>query len=100
MSKREQVQEEIAGWIREHQDYFDAPYGVIEGLQKFGRGKKRTVTFGVSRYLDAEVSILGENKINLFGRGGIAKNWGIEYRREFSSVDELIEFLSKKIGKR
>ena len=100
MSKREDIQREIYDFLEENSNVFDAPYGILEGMESLGRGKMRTVTFGVSRYLDAVIQILSEKNIILKGQGGLASYHGFSYDGiSFESVDELKEFLKSKLIK-
>lgn len=94
MSKRQEIQEDIADHIRSV-GHFNAPYGVIEGMQPMGRGKKRTISFGVSRTLDATIDIVSPKNIQLSGRGPLAGAWGIEWANKFESADELKRFINE-----
>lgn len=101
MSEREQIQNEIEAFLtgaktKEGYDYFNAPYGIISSLAPFtpgGRGKVRTITFGVSRYLDASVNIYTPKRIKVHGQGGLA----YKVEGEFKSVAELKEFFKKSL---
>lgn len=95
MSPREQIQTDIADWL-ENQSWATAPYGVICGMQKYAKGKVRTITFGVSRYLDATITVVSPKCLKLAGQGAIAARWGIEWPEEFKSKEELINFLVDK----
>ncbi len=92
MSEREQIQETLTEYL-ESKNYFDAPYGVIAGIQKMGNGKIREITFGVSRYLDASIQIWTPKKIVVKGQGGLA----YKFEGEFNSCAELIEHFNKEI---
>lgn len=87
MSEREQIQNKIEDFLSEHSSYFNAPYGIISGLTKIGRGKIRSITFGVSRYLDAEIQIWTPKKIVVRCQGGLY----YKFEGEYNSADELIE---------
>lgn len=91
MSPREQVQTQIYEFLENNQDRFDAPYGIIEGLQPMGSGKIRTITFGVARYLDACAWIWSPQRISIKGQGDLA----YKYVGEYGSVEEVLEVLSK-----
>lgn len=95
MSEREDIQNRLINYLTD-KGCFNAPYGIIDGMLKIGKGKIRNVTFGISRYLDAEIQIWNPKKIVLRGQGGIASNWEIEWGMTFESADELIEFLNEK----
>lgn len=72
MSPREQTQTELAERL-ENNPRFSAPYGVICGMETLPKGGKvRTVTFGVSRYLDATAFIWSPNKITFKAQGPLA----------------------------
>lgn len=95
MSEREQIQETLTEYL-ESKNYFDAPYGVIAGIQKMGKGGKgeiREIAFGVSRYLDASIQIWTPKKIVVKGQGGLA----YKFEGEFNSCEELIEHFNKEI---
>ena len=86
MSPREQSQEQVLSYLRSNEDCFTAPYGIIPGMKSIGKGKARTITFGIAGYLDAEVLILSPNKITVRGQGKLAYLFdGI-----FTSTDDLI----------
>lgn len=93
MSPREQIQEKLENFLND-QSYFNAPYGIISGLQKAGKGKVRTVTFGVARYLDATICIWSPKRLTVRGQGGLAS----KFNGEYSSLDELIVKFKKEIG--
>jgi hypothetical protein len=66
-----------------------APYGVIEGegvSRKSGR-KYRTITFGVSRYLDAYLQYFNPKFIVVHGQGALA----YKYEGVYRSIEELIK---------
>ena len=87
MSPREQTQQQLIARLSENQ-YFSAPYGVIEGMKTLPKGGKvRTVTFGVARYLDATAHVWSPKKITFRGQGGLA----YKLPSEVSSVDEFFE---------
>ena len=91
MSPREQAQIRILQWLIDHQDKFNAPYGIIDSLQNVGKGKVRTITFGQSRWLDCTVSIWSPNRITVDAQGPASRNIDNLYR----SVDELLVALEK-----
>ncbi len=74
MSPREEVQNRLVEFLEAHSDRFNAPYGILDGLETIGSGpgKVRTITFGVSRYLDAGITIWSPNRIQITGQGGLA----------------------------
>lgn len=94
MSPREQLQEELYYWIesRSHSK-FTAPYGVISSLEplKNGKGKVRTITFGVARYLDATITIWSTDKITVQAAGGLA----YKIEGSYGSKEELIKKLEE-----
>lgn len=91
MSEREEIQKKIYNALEENKDYWDAPYGILMGMKSIGKGKIRTVVFGVSRYLDAIVEIWSPNRIVIRGEGGLA----YKVEDEFKSAYEAIERLRK-----
>ncbi len=93
MSPREQAQIEIVEFLTQHESHFNAPYGIIDSLESFGKGKLRTITFGVSRYLDASISIYSPTKIVVKCQGGLDYKFEGTYR----SVQELIKHFSDNI---
>lgn len=101
MSERENIQNEIEAFLqnaksKDGYSFFNAPYGIISSLAPFtpnGKGKIRTVTFGVSRYLDASVNIYTPKRIVVRGQGGLA----YKVEGEFKSVAELKEFFRKNL---
>lgn len=93
MSPREQVQNKIVEYLEQDAARWNAPYGILTGLHpvKNGKGKVRTITFGVSRYLDASIYIWSPDKITIQGQGGLA------YKVEgtFNSSEAVIAHLQK-----
>jgi hypothetical protein len=67
MSPREALARRIAGWLRLNSDVLTAPYGVLEGLHtpSNGRGRARSITFGIARTLDAQLLIWSEKRMEL-----------------------------------
>lgn len=93
MSEREQIQNEIEDFLNENSSYFNAPYGIISGLNKVGRGKIRSITFGVSRYLDGEIQIWSPKKIVVRCQGGL----DYKFEGEYNSKEELIKKFREEI---
>ena len=91
MSEREQIQEQLEQYLSEN-EYFSAPYGVLTGLESVGKGKVRTIAFGVSRYLDATILIWSKNKISVRGQGGLS----YKFEGTYSSAEQLIEHFNKE----
>lgn len=92
MSAREKIQDKLVAFLTNAKDLkgntlFDAPYGIIPGLQAFGKGQMRVIAFGVSRYLDATIKILSPDNIVIQGQGGLA----YKVEGSFKSVDEVIQ---------
>lgn len=84
MSEREQLQNQIVEFL-ESKGKFNAPYGIIEGMQPYGKGKIRTVTFGIARYLDATIDIIKPNDLHVHGRGPLA----YKYCGRYESFEKL-----------
>lgn len=91
MSKREEVANQIGEWLITHKSTFDAPYGVIPGFANRGKGKIRTITFGVARHLDAVVEIWSPILIRLRGQGRLARTID---GQTLHSAQDVIDFLS------
>lgn len=91
MSKREEVANQIGEWLILHQDRFTAPYGVIPGFANRGKGKIRTITFGVARHLDAVVEIWSPILIRLRGQGPLGQKVD---GQTLHSAQDVIDFLS------
>jgi len=75
MSPREQLQEEVYYWLESRsQSKFTAPYGIISSLDniKNGKGKVRTITFGIARSLDATIFIYSLKDIRLTAAGPLS----------------------------
>ena len=90
MSEREQIQNNIVAFLEQHINAFDAPYGVLTGLNPMKRGGKvRTITFGVARYLDATINILSPNNIIVNGQGGLAYKIKGNYKSESEVLTAL-----------
>ena len=85
MSAREQLQADLVELLTEL-ELDTAPYGIIEGMETLPRGGKvRTVTFGVSAYLDATAHIWTPTRIAFKGQGPLAQRLPAE-------VNSLEEF--------
>lgn len=66
MSVREEIQNALYKYFSERQNMYNAPYGVLTGLYTARNGGKyRTVTFGISRLLDAVIYIMTPDKLRL-----------------------------------
>lgn len=89
-SARQLVQEELVAFLTKHADVFDAPYGILPGLQPVGTGGKvRTVTFGRRRVLDAQVCIWAPGLITVHAQGAYASS----FPEKYPSVQVLISHL-------
>jgi len=69
---------------------FNAPYGVIPSIEQKGKGKVRTITFGVSRYLDACIYIWAPNRIQIRGQGGLAYKVEGDYQSAEAAIQGLM----------
>jgi hypothetical protein len=56
-------------------------------MKPYARGKARTITFGINRYLDGEITIVSPTLISVSGRGALA----YKYAGNYKSVKELKE---------
>jgi hypothetical protein len=91
MSARSELFGKLCGWLEEHEDAFDAPYGVVESTipGKYpGSVVAYTVTFGCSRTWDATVTVRDEHTVTLESRGHFTRLNG-----SYPSVEALIEAL-------
>ena len=95
MSPREELQNNLQDWIEmRSKSKFTAPYGVIGSLEpvKNGKGKVRTITFGVARYLDATLFIFGVKDIRCLASGPMSpKIDGAQWK----SYDEVVKALEE-----
>jgi hypothetical protein len=91
MSPREKAQEEIEDYLSED-NYFNAPYGILGGMKPIGKGKIRTIAFGVLRYLDAEIEIWSPTDIRVTGQGGLS----YKFEGNYGSVSTLIDHFKKE----
>lgn len=91
MSEREKTSEQIEDYL-EGDSYFNAPYGILPGIEPLGRGKIRTIAFGVNRYLDATIRIYTPKKIVVRGQGGLA----YKFDGTYYSAEELISHFKKE----
>jgi len=91
MSEREVFTQALADNLRELRDW-TAPYGILVGIESAGRGKVRTITFGVARYLDATIKVFSPTYIILESAGPMAR-YGSPL--SFKSSGELLEFIKE-----
>ncbi len=91
MSDREVVQVAIADQLM-GEPKFNAPYGVLTGISKDNR--YRTVTFGISRTLDAEIRVYGPHFILLRWETAIRK-LPRHGSQKFTSITDLMKFLKE-----
>jgi hypothetical protein len=90
MTPREQIQNDIEEYLGNNK-YFTAPYGIISGMESLGRGKVRTVTFGVARYLDATVYIYSPANIQVRGQGPLT----YKFEGKFNSFLDFKGFMDE-----
>lgn len=90
MSRREQVQQQILTHLEEHAQTWNAPYGILSGLESVGRGKVRTITFGQARNLDAVIRIWTPTRIEVEGHGPLA--YAVQGR--FNSPEDFITHIA------
>ena len=95
MSEREQIQNEINAFLEQNGNYFNAPYGILDGMESFGKGKVRVITFGVARYLDATVKIYSPTNIQVRGQGALLYKFQGFYR----NAKDLINHFKSQITK-
>jgi hypothetical protein len=92
MSPREEVQGVLVAFLMKHNDTFNAPYGVAPALSPApnnGRGKVRTVTFGIAATLDATAYIWSVSNVIVAAQGPYARS----VQGKYANVDELIQKL-------
>jgi fatty acid-binding protein DegV len=91
---RGKVQHKLVEWLSQHTAQFDAPYGILDSVDKLANGGAvRRITFGVARHLDATISIWSPNRISIDGQGAFANRISGTY----TSADEVITKLSDVI---
>jgi hypothetical protein len=73
----------------ENSKRWTAPYGVIagEGVSKKSGRKYKSITFGVSRYLDAYLQYFSPNFIVVKGQGALS----YKYEGVYRSIEDLIK---------
>lgn len=95
MSEREQFVNQLVEKIKAIREW-TAPYGILTGLHsnalahQKAAGKYRSITFGVARYLDAEVRVYSKTYITADFHGPLAR---FESHQLFKSETELLDFL-------
>lgn len=55
--KKKKIVDDIRGWLEFHEDFFNAPYGILETEKEGSYGTYTTFTFGVAKMLDAELRV-------------------------------------------
>lgn len=91
MTPREAAQEALVKYLTKS-PIWTAPYGVIPGSKRVGRGGYvRTIVFGIAAYLDASIYVWSPDRITVRGRGPLA------YRVEgtYTSVEDCITSLEE-----
>ena len=91
MSARSEIQDQVVDVLSRNRRFWTAPYGVLPGMEKWGKGKMRTVTFGIARTLDATIYIQTPTRIVVEAQGPAARL----LRTEYGSVEELLADLDK-----
>lgn len=95
LSDRAKVQDDIASFLQDRADYFNAPYGILSGLERLPKGgAARVITFGVARFLDARVCIFSPRNITITTRGGC----GASLAGSYSCVDSVKAALRSVAG--
>jgi hypothetical protein len=95
VSDRAKIQDDIAAFLQARSDFFNAPCGILCGLERFPKGgAARVITFGVARLLDARVCILSPRNITITARGG----YGTSLAGSYSCVDSVKAALSSVAG--
>lgn len=95
MSKREEIQDDLVAFMETRN--FNAPYGILVGFRELkGGGKARQITFGVSRYLDAEITIWSDKNFTASGQGALAYRLQPKYHSLEVLKNDLAEIASLK----
>lgn len=90
MSDREIIQDTIANYLEQNTNKFNSPFGVIKRLANVkSGGKVRTVTFGVSKNLDATIYIWSPKQITVSCEGALSYKIGGIY----NSIDDIMKAL-------
>lgn len=70
ISPRQQATNEVVEFLESHSGVFDAPYGILSGLENVAKGGKvRVVTFGCARTLDATVTVWSPTRLTVRAQG-------------------------------
>ncbi len=92
MSARKDAYNTFLTFLREHSEFFNAPYGVIEGTiegKHSGSVVAYTITFGQAATMDAHLKIFSDKKMELTCSGYYSRFTGI-----YRNVEELIEIFT------
>lgn len=81
-SNREAIQNTLVEWLSERN--FTAPYGIIKG----SHGQYRNITFGIARWLDAEIRIYSPTWLLYRDSDNM--------QQKFGCVNDLLGFLGDK----
>lgn len=84
MTAREKVQNQIVEFLSGDSRFNDR--GVETGFTPFGKGKARTIYWGINRTLDSVITIYQTNKIVVTGEG--PHDW--LFTGEYDSAEDLI----------
>ena len=85
-----EIRDAIVEFVHEHNERFNAPYGVIynEGVDKKNR-KIQRVVFGIARYLDCEINVYSKSFIHVrSSRHG---------NRVYKKLDEFWTFMREEL---
>jgi len=94
VSPREEVQDRLTEFLGQHQDVFNAPYGILTGMVPTRRGgKARQITFGCAATLDATITIYSPTYLLLACQGPMRKRLGLT--STFSNPDRLVEWIKE-----
>lgn len=89
VSPRAELAERILTRLISNSEKWTAPYGILDGLRDGGKGKYRTITFGVARYLDATICIYSPTRIEVRAQGGLDRYIGGWYASEQEFLNAL-----------
>lgn len=78
--------QDLVDYFESKANRFTAPYGILSGTATTKSGRKyKSITFGVARYLDAEVRYFSPNFILVDGQGALA----YKIEGKYTSIEEL-----------
>jgi len=93
MSPREKIQIDLVNYLSNRRGVFNAPYGILDSVESLSKGGKvRTVTFGVSVWLDVTVYIFSPNNISIRAAGPASYRLNEKYTNYQLLICDLDKF--------